>query len=375
MSLQVTGLRSTVHDDGRVVLSLESADLGEPGPDEVVIRVEASPINPSDLGVLLAGANPGSVEETAPKDGRAGLQVSLSAGALAAVEGRIGKCMPVGNEGAGTVVSTGSSDAARALEGRTVAVIAGGMYATHRKVKAADCLVFPDGTPAADAASSFVNPLTALGMTETMRREGHSALVHTAAASNLGQMLNRICLTDGIELVNIVRRPEQAELLRGQGALHVVDSSAEDYVGDLRAALVATGATIAFDAIGGGDQATTILAAMESALSAEGGDYNRYGSSTRKQLYVYGGLDRSPTVLDRRFGMAWSVGGWLLPLFLAEIGVERADELRARVVSELTTTFASSYSSILNLDQMLDPDQLRAYAAMATGQKALVTPN
>ena len=366
------GLRSTVTSDGDVIVSIKPFDVGEPASDEVIVRVEASPINPSDLGLLLAGADPATAEELDGDD--PGVKLSLSPGAYAAMAARVGKAMPVGNEGAGVVVATGDSELARSLEGRTVAALAGGMYGTHRKVKADQCLVLAEGTDPADAASCFVNPLTALGMTETMRRENHTALVHTAAASNLGQMLNRICLSDDIALVNIVRRDEQAELLRSQGATHIVNSSSGTFADDLTAALTERGATIAFDAIGGGEQGSTILACMERAASTAGGDYNRYGSTTHKQLYIYGGLDRASTTLTRTYGMAWSVGGWLLPPFLQEVGPERAAELRQRVADELTTTFASNYTATLSLDQVLDLDQLRSYTKMATGEKVLVTP-
>ncbi len=365
------GLRSEVTDDGEVVISVVPFELGSPEPDEVIVRVEAAPVNPSDLGLLLAGADPATA--TAGAGGE--LRLRLQPAPVAALRGRVGQALPVGNEGAGVVVAAGSSKAARSLEGRVVAAIPGGMYATHRTVKADQCLVLPEGTDPRDAASCFVNPLTALGMTETMRREGHTALVHTAAASNLGQMLNRICLGDGVELVNIVRRQEQADLLRQQGAVHVVDTSSPSFADDLVTALRATGATIAFDAIGGGGLASRILAAMEAAATPVGGGYSRYGSSTLKQVYIYGGLDRSPTVLDRTYGMAWSVGGWLLTNFLVAVGAEQAAALRQRVADELTTTFASSYREVLTLNEMLDPDRLRRYATMATGEKVLVAPN
>jgi NADPH2:quinone reductase len=215
------------------------------------------------------------------------------------------------------------------------------MYSQYRCLKAAQCLPLPPGTSAVDGASCFVNPLTTLGMIETMRLEGHSALVHTAAASNLGQMLVKLCNKDGIELVNVVRRPEQAEMLRALGAKHVCDSSAATFMQDLTEALVATSATIAFDAIGGGKQGGQILACMEAAALRKGSGYSRYGSTTHKQLYIYGGLDRGPTVLNRAFGMAWGVGGWLLTPFLVKIGAERAQQLRERVAAEIKTTFAS----------------------------------
>ncbi len=362
-------LRSTVTADAEVVLTVDQVDVGPPGPDEVVVRVEASPINPSDLGMLLAGADPATASAG---DGRTTLR--LPDGALAGLAGRVGRAMPVGNEGGGVVVAAGSSDSATALLGRTVAILGGGMYATHRRIGADQCLVLDEGTDPRDAASCFVNPLTALGMTDTMRREGHTALAHTAAASNLGQMLNRICLADGIGLVNIVRRPAQADLLREQGATEVVDSSSADFVEELTEALRRTGATIAFDAIGGGELASTILAAMEAASSTEGGEYSRYGSTTNKQVYIYGGLDRSPTVLHRAYGMAWSIGGWLLPNFLAAVGPERADELRRRVADELSSTFAISYAFVLTLVKLLYHVIMARSFLMATGVKALVVP-
>ena len=370
MSDAARNVRSTVTDKGQVVLSIEPLDLGSPAPNQVLIRVEAAPINPSDLGMMLAGADPETATEI---DGAVSL--TLSPAALAASKARVGKSMPVGNEGAGIVVEAGRSAGAQALLGRTVAVLAGGMYGTHRMVDAEQCLLLAEGTDPADAASCFVNPLTALGMTETMRREGHTAIIHTAAASNLGQMLNRICLADGIPLVNIVRREEQAQLLSGQGATHVVDSSTPEFVADLTAALVETGATIAFDAIGGGELGSKILQAMEAAATADGIEFNRYGSTIHKQLYIYGGLDRSATIVHRTFGMAWSMGGWLLPPFLESIGPDRTDQLRQRVADELTTTFASTYSATISLEEMLEIDRMRDYARMATGEKVLVTPH
>ena len=361
-------VRSTVTEQGSVRITIEEGPVPEPGPDEVVVAVEAAPINPSDLGMLIAGADPATFDVV---DGA--LVGQLTPGAIAANAARLGRPMPCGNEGAGTVVAAGSSDAAQALLGRKVSGVSGSMYATHTKLSHTMCLAVPDGVAAADAASSFVNPLTALGMTDTMRLEGHTALVHTAAASNLGQMLNRLCQADGIALVNIVRRDEQADLLRAAGAEHVVVSSADSFVDDLTAALVETGATIAFDAIGGGEQVDTILACMERASSA-GQSFSRYGSDTHKQVYVYGGLDRSPTTLRRTYGMSWGVGGWLLTPFLGRVGPERMGELQARVAAEITTTFASSYASTISLDDVLDPDIASAYAAQATGEKRLITP-
>ena len=363
-------LVSLVTDDGAVELSLAEAPLPEPTGAQVVVAVEAAPINPSDLGLLLAGADAAEATAGGSAD-RPTVRIPLPPAAQRAARARVGQAMPVGNEGAGTVVAAGP-DAAH-LVGRVVAAAGGAMYATHRVVDAGLCLVLPEGTPAVDAASSFVNPLTALGMVGTMRAEGHTALVHTAAASNLGQMLVKVCLDDGIGLVNVVRRPEQVELLRGLGAEHVVDSSAETFMADLVAAIRATGATIAFDATGGGDLGSRILTAME-VVAAEGASFSRYGSTTHKQLYIYGGLDRSPTVLSRAFGFAWGVGGWLLTPYLGKVGAAGLDEMRQRVVAGLHTTFASSYSATTSLAGALELPTLQAYARQSTGGKVLITP-
>ncbi len=362
-------LRSLVTQGGTLELSLARVPVGAPAADEVLVRIEGTPINPSDLGLLLGPADPAS----ARADGTV-TTAAISAQAMPFLAARVGEAMPVGNEGAGTVIAAGSSDAAQALAGKIVAVIGGAMYAQYRTVKAADCLVLPEGTTAAEGASCFVNPLTALGMTETMRMEGHTALVHTAAASNLGQMLNKICLKDGIGLVNIVRSPAQVETLRAIGATHIVDSSAESFTSDLAAAVTETGTTLAFDAIGGGRLAGQILTAMEFAAN-QGAAYSRYGSTTHKQVYIYGGLDTRPTELARNYGMAWGVGGWLLTPFLMKIGREGAARLRARVAAELKTTFASHYTKTISLAQVLDPAEITGYAKRATGEKYLINPS
>jgi hypothetical protein len=295
---------------------------------------------------------------------------------MPAMAGRLDQSMPVGLEGAGVVIKTGSSDAAKSLMGRTVATFGSGMYAQYRCVKIADCLPLPDGTTPAEGASCFVNPLTSLGMTETMRAEGYTALVHTAAASNLGQMLNKICLKDGIPLVNIVRNPEQAAILRKIGAKHVVDSTSATFMDELTAALVETAATIAFDAIGGGKLAGQILSAMEVAINKSGKyPYSRYGSTVHKQVYVYGSLDPRPTEIIRSFGTAWGVGGWLLMPFLAKIGQDGTQRLRQRIVDELKTTFASHYTKVVSLAEALDPANMAIYAKRATGEKFLINPN
>ena len=375
-TIPTTGLqlRSLIKSSGELELSLVSVPVPDPAPDEVVIRVEGSPINPSDLGLLVGPADMATA--TASGTGAAAVvTASIPQRFMPAMAARADQSLPVGNEGAGVVIKAGDSDAARALLGKTVAAFGGAMYAQHRAVKVGDCLVLPQGASAADGASCFVNPLTALGMVATMRLEGHTALVHTAAASNLGQMLNKICLADGVDLVNVVRSPAQAALLRGIGAKCVVDSSAPSFREDLLAALIATGATIAFDAIGGGKLAGQLLAGMEAAANATAKDYSRYGSTTHKQVYIYGGLDTAPTELTRSFGMAWGLGGWLLMPFLQKIGWAEAAKLRARVAAELTTTFASHYTRTVSLSEALNLDHIAIYNQRATGTKYLINPS
>jgi NADPH:quinone reductase-like Zn-dependent oxidoreductase len=366
-------LRSLVTSQGTLELSLHDVPVPSPAGNEVLVRVEASPINPSDLGVLIAGADMSAATVTGTPE-RPSVTVPLGAEALKGLSARLDQPLPVGNEGAGTVVGAGSSSAAQALVGKTVGIAGGGMYAQYRVVDASACLVLPEGATAKDGASSFVNPLTALGMLETMRREGHSALVHTAAASNLGQMLVKLCIKDAVPLVNIVRKPDQEELLKSLGAVHVCNSESPSFSTDLVEALKATSATLAFDATGGGTLASQILRGMEEAASAGAVEYSRYGSSVHKQVYIYGGLDTRPTTLTRDFGMAWGVGGWLLTPFIQSIGAEGFGRLRARVAAELTTTFASAYNREVSLAGMLRPDAFHAYVKRATGEKFLVTP-
>jgi NADPH2:quinone reductase len=367
-------IRSLVTAGGELQLSIATVDTPQPAEHEVLVRIDAAPINPSDLGLLLAAADVSRATSTGPADSPV-VTAPIAPQVMPGLAARVGESMPVGNEGCGVVVAAGSAPDAQALLGRTVAIIGGATYGEYRSVPAVSCLVLPDGTDPADGASCFVNPLTALSMVETMRIEGHTALVHTAAASNLGQMLVKICLADGVPLVNIVRRPEQAELLRSLGAEHVCDSSAPTFTADLTAALVATGATLAFDATGGGRLAGQILGCMEAAANAAATEYNRYGSTVHKQVYIYGGLDRSPTEFVRNFGMAWSIGGWLLTPFLQKLGLEGMLRLRARVVAELTSTFASHYTDQVSLAGALSLDAIGTYARQATGQKFLIRPS
>jgi NADPH:quinone reductase-like Zn-dependent oxidoreductase len=367
-------LRSLIRKNGELELSLAEVTIPEPGPDEVVVKVEATPINPSDLGLLLGPADMATAKATGSGNGIK-VTAKVAEASLPVLAARLDQAMPVGNEGAGTVIKAGSSEAAQALLGKTVSMVGGAMYAQYRLLKATGCQPLPAGTTAAEGASWFVNPLTALGMTETMKREGHKALVHTAAASNLGQMLNKICLKDGIGLVNIVRSKEQADILHKIGARHVVDSTAASFMDDLTNALVETGATIAFDAIGGGKLAGQILTCMEISANKTAKVYSRYGSSVHKQVYIYGSLDPRPVELNRAFGMAWGVGGWLLFPFLMKIGQADGAKLRARVVAELKTTFASHYTQVVSLQEALQLANIAIYGKRATGEKFLINPN
>ena len=375
-SLPTSGraIRTTVTSSGQLQLKLIEVPVDEPRASEVVIRIEATPINPSDLGLLLAGADLSSA--TAHDNGDLpGIVADIDEKVLATLKGRFDEEMAVGNEGAGTVIAAGEAPAAQALLGRTVSVAGGSMYAEYRTVDASACLVLNEGTPARAGASSFVNPLTALGMVETMRMEGHSALIHTAAASNLCQMLIKICQADGIALINVVRSEEHVATLKALGATYVCNSSAPTFMADLTAAITETGATLAFDATGGGTLASKLLTAMEAAANAKPGAYSRYGSNTYKQVYIYGGLDRSQTVLTRNFGFAWGLGGWLLTPFLMKAGEATVQRMRQRVVDELTTTFASHYSHVVTLEEALDLAAIADYARQATGSKYLITPH
>ncbi|MAE95054.1 MAG: NADH oxidase [Deltaproteobacteria bacterium] len=367
-------MQSLVREDGTLEVSLAEVETPVPGPDEVLVRIEAAPINPSDLGLLFGPADMSTASAGGTAE-RPVLRAEIPPGLMKAVAARVGHALPVGNEGAGIVVEAGGSDAAQALLGRTVAILGGSMYSQLRCVPAGFCLPLPEGTAPAEGASCFVNPLTALGMVETMKLEEHSALVHTAAASNLGQMLNKVCLRDGIPLVHIVRKAEHVELLKRLGAKHVCNSSDDGFMNDLTEALVETGATLAFDATGGGRLASQILTCMERAASRTESGFSRYGSTTHKQVYIYGGLDPQPTELIRNYGIAWGIGGWLLPPFLQRIGPARAQELREQVASEIKTTFASHYTKEVSLAEALQLEAVRAYGQQATGQKYLIDPS
>jgi NADPH2:quinone reductase len=366
-------LRSLIKSSGELELSLVDVPTPEPGPDDVLVRIEAAPLNPSDLGLLFGTADLDTLQVIGAGE-RPVTTAQVPLTAMKSMAPRVDVSMAVGNEGAGVVVRAGASPAAQALMGKTVAVLGGAMYTQYRCVPVQQCLLLPAGATPSDGASSFVNPLTALGMVETMRLEGHKALVHTAAASNLGQMLNRICLKDSVSLVNIVRKAEQVALLKSMGARHVCNSESPRFMEELTEALVATGATIAFDATGGGTLAGRILTAMEAALTRTVAEYSRYGSATHKQVYLYGSLDTRPTEFVRNFGMAWGMGGWLLFPFLQKAGVDAAETLKARVAAELTTTFKSHYAGEISLAEALQPSVIAAYGRRATGEKYLINP-
>ena len=369
-------IRSEITSEGKLKLSIATSDVPIPGDDEVLIKVEASPINPSDLGLLISFAadldsisSSGSGDETVTTMG-------IHPGLMQSMKPRLDKSMQVGNEGGGVIVDAGKN--VKDLIGKTVGVAGGAMYSQYRCLPAMSCLVMNDGTTSAEEASSFVNPLTALGFTETMKLENHTALVHTAAASNLGQMLVKICLADDIPLVNIVRKQEHVDLLKNLGAEYICNTSDEDFMKCLIDCLVETGATLGFDATGGGNEgklAGQILSAMEIAANKNAKEYSRYGSDTYKQVYIYGGLDPTPTVLNRSFGLSWGLGGWLLTPFIGRVGMEKFQEMRDRVAKEIKTTFASNYTKEVSLEEMLAPDAIKTYAKQATGTKYLVTPH
>ncbi len=365
-------LRSLVREDGKLELSLAEIAVPTPGENDIVIRVEATPINPSDLGLLVGAADLSTLRNEGSKD-RPKLIADIPAPSMRAMKARVGQSLGVGNEGAGTVVAAGSSDAAQALLGKQVTGLGGEFYGQYRMLNVAQVMQLPDDASARDGASCFVNPLTALSFPETMRMEGHKGLIHTAAASNLGQMLVKICKADGVPLVNIVRKAEQEKILRDLGAKHVVNSTSDTFMEDLIAAIAETKATLAFDAVGGGPLTGQILMAMEAAANI-GAEYSRYGSAEPKHVYVYGRLDLSPTTIPPGVGMAWSAGGYLLTYFLQKIGADGREKLRKRVMAELKTTFASHYTDEISLSEALDPETLKSYNAKRTGEKFLINP-
>ncbi len=362
-----------VKPEGQLELSLARLALDAPKDHEVVVKVLAAPINPSDLGLIIGGADP-STGRASERDGLPVATFDVPPAGMRAMAGRVGEALAIGNEGCGVVIAAGASDAAQALMGKTVALLGGSIYAEYRTLAAGMCMKLPEGTDAKDGASCFVNPLTSLGFTETMKMEGYTGLIHAAAASNLGQMLVKICKADGIPLINIVRNEAQVDLLKGIGATHVFDSSTATFMDDLTAAIVETGAMMGFDPIGGGKVSGQMLACMEAAAVKRMSTYSRYGSDTMKQVYIYGGLDMGPTILNRSFGLTWSLSGWLLTPFMAKAGPEIVAKMRKRVVDELTTTFASHYSHEISLAEAIDLDVIAGYNAKRTGEKYLIRP-
>ena len=366
-------LNSLITEGGELVLSLASVDVKTPGPDQVLVRVAAAPINPSDLGLLVGPADMSTAVASGTSESPV-ITAKVPEQFMPAMKARVGEDLPVGNEGGGVIIAAGSSDAAQAMLGKTVGLLGGASYSQYRTLHVSQCLVLNEGTTPREGAACFVNPLTALAMVETMRMENHTALVHTAAASNLGQMLQKICIKDGVDLVNIVRKQEQVDILKGLGAKYVCNSSADSFMDALTDALVATGATIAFDATGGGKLAGQILTCMEIAANKTAKEYSRYGSDVFKQVYIYGGLDRSATTFNRNFGLSWSISGFLLTPFLAKLGGEGTEQLRQRVVDEITTTFASHYTKEVSLAEALTLEALAVYGKQATGEKYLINP-
>ena len=366
-------LISTVSDDNKLTLSLQDIDMPTPGADEIVVRIEAAPLNPSDFGVMFSAADMSTAVQSGTEQSPV-VTADVPAKYMPSLKTRVGKDTPVGNEGAGTVIAAGSSPEAQALMGKMVAVIGGGTYRQYHCVNVKSCLVLKEGTTAKEGASSFVNPLTALAMVETMRAEGHKAIIHAAAASSLGQMLNRICMADGVDLINIVRKEEQEKLLRDMGAKYVVNSSSDTFLKDLTAAIIETGATISFDPIGGGQLTSDILNCMEAAITRDVEEYSVYGSNTFKQAYVYGALNRGPITLNRNFGFSWGVNGFLLFNALGKLGTKTVMSMRQRVAEEITTTFASSYTHEVTLEEALQLKSIAKYGQQATGEKYLITP-
>ncbi|WJY18884.1 zinc-binding dehydrogenase [Alteriqipengyuania flavescens] len=369
MSTTGKQLFTTLESDGTLTVEIAEATFPDPTGNQVLVKMEAAPINPSDLAILTGAADfenaeysPGKVVAKMPEPFNTGSKA------------RHGQRLPAGNEGAGTVVAAGDGEMAQGLMGQRVACVPGSAFSQYAIADAAMCL--PLGDHSAEAgASSFVNPMTALGFVENAKMDGQKAILHTVGASNLGQMLNRICQEDGIALVNIVRKADQADLLKSQGAEHVVNSSDEDFMDKLRSAVEATGAFYGFDPIGGGQMVDHCFKAMEQVAVAQMSEYSRYGSNQAKRMFIYGRLDFGPTVLTPAYGFGWTLSGWLLTPFLQNAGMETVMRMRKRVLDNLTTTFASNYKEKVDLEGMLTKDAILDYRQMKTGEKYLVTPN
>jgi len=361
-------LFTTLTADGKLTLEISEETFPAPTGNKVLVQMEAAPINPSDLAILTSAADFDNAEYSTGK-----VVAQMPEPFLSGQKGRHGQRLEAGNEGAGTVIATGDGDMAKALMGQRVACVPGNAFSQYAIADAMMCL--PLGEHSSETgASSFVNPMTALGFVETARMEGHDAIIHLAAASNLGQMLNKICVEDGMKLVNVVRKQEHVDLLKAAGATHVVNSSDDDYTKQLRAAISETGAFLGFDPIGGGQATDGVLKAMEQVAASQMGEFSRYGSDQDKKMYTYGRLDLGPTILTPSYGLQWTVAGWLLTPFLAKAGMETVVKMRTRVQQNLTTTFASSYKAKVNLEEMLSKEAITDYRQMKTGEKYLVTP-
>ena len=339
---------TTLEKNGTLTVEVATSAFPDPKGDQVLVRMEAAPINPSDLALLFSAADLENAEYSPGK-----VVAKMPEPFLSGSKGRHGQRMPVGNEGAGTVVATGESPTAKALLGQRVACVPGNAFSEYAIADAKMCLPLGENS-CEHGASAFVNPMTALGFVETAKMEGHTAMVHLAAASNLGQMLQRICLEDDLELVNIVRKQEQVDLLKGLGAKYVVNSSDADYMAQLRAAIEQTGAYLGFDPIGGGNNSDNVFKAMEQVAVAK--------------------MTEFATILTPSYGFGFTLSGWLLFPFLQKAGMETVQRMRKRVLDNLTTTFASHYQERVTLEQMLEKDAAMDYRAMRTGEKYLVTP-
>lgn len=360
---------TTLEANGTLTVEIAETNFPQPGPSQVLVRMEAAPINPSDLALLFATADLENAEFSPGK-----VVATMREPFLSGAKGRHGQRLPVGNEGAGTVIAAGDSPAAQALMGQRVACVPGTAFAQYALAEVAMCLPLGD-ISSEEGASAFVNPMTALGFVETAKMEGHSAIIHLAAASNLGQMLNRICLEDGMDLINVVRKQEQADLLKSQGARYVINSSDDDFMAQLRSAISETGAYLGFDPIGGGTNSDIMFKAMEQVAARKMTEFSRYGSDQPKKMYIYGRLDLSPTVLTPSYGFEFTLSGWLLFPFLQKAGREGVMRMRKRVLDNMTTTFASHYKQKITLEQMLEKDIAIDYRAMRTGEKYLLTPH
>lgn len=359
-------LTTQLDADGTLTLQLNDKTWEAPKAGQVLIKVEATPINPSDLGLLFASADTDNAVYTPGK-----IVAKMPDNATRAMKARHGIPMPAGNEAAGIVVAAG--EGAEHLLGKRIACVPGTAYATYALADTQMAFAVDDSVTAEQAASSFVNPMTALGFVETMKTEGFTGIVHAAAASNLGQMLVKICQEDNVPLVNVVRSDAQVKLLKDLGATHVLNMTDADYMPKLIDAIAETKAMIGFDPIGGGTVASQFLSAMEAAAS-RGAAFSRYGSSEAKKVCIYGALDLGPTILNRAFGLTWDLSGWLLTPFMMKAGPEVVGRMRARVMKDLTTTFASHYKAHVTLEGMLTKEAVSEYNARRTGEKYLVTP-